>query len=157
MTEFFAANARLIIFLHVFFAVVWIGGMIAIRFSMHRGISMLREPKERLQTTIFGMERFLLMASVAVFVMLLTGIIMMLALKGSPLYSLTHVKSAILTVMAVVFFLVFIKHQAAKKAFLGGDIQKAAASLRPLATFLIPTNIALGVIEIIMGVALRGF
>ena len=118
---------------------------------------MIEEPKVRIQTAIFGLERFLWMALAAVAVMLVTGLIMMSALKTSPLYPLTHIKSTILIVMAALFFTVFFKHKTAKRQFLDGDIPSAAASLRPLAAYLIPVNIALGIVELLLGVILRGY
>ena len=35
MSAFFAEYARIILFIHVLFAVTWIGGMVAIRFALH--------------------------------------------------------------------------------------------------------------------------
>jgi uncharacterized membrane protein len=157
VSDFFAQNAMLIVFLRVLSAVIWIGGMIAMRFSVHRALGMIEEPRVRVQTAVFGLERFLWMAMAALFVLLFTGLIMMLALKASPLYTLTHVKSTILVIMAVIYFTAFFKQKTAKRQFLAGDIPSAAASLKPVAAYLIPTNIALGVVELLLGVILRGY
>jgi putative copper export protein len=36
MTELFWANTELIVFLHVISAVIWVGGMVAMRFAAHQ-------------------------------------------------------------------------------------------------------------------------
>ena len=44
-----------------------------------------------------------------------------------------------------------------QKAFDGGDFLSAKNQLNPLAKYLIPINIFLGIIVVILGITLRGF
>jgi len=50
MVEFFWANTELLVYLHVISAVVWVGGMIAMRFAAHYSFQVL-EPADRLART----------------------------------------------------------------------------------------------------------
>lgn len=52
MSEFFQNYSALIVFLHVISAVIWVGGMIAIRFAIHYSIQEIQEPKLRLERTL---------------------------------------------------------------------------------------------------------
>lgn len=45
----------------------------------------------------------------------------------------------------------------AQKAFNGGDFLSAKNQLNPLAKYLIPINIFLGIVAVILGITLRGF
>lgn len=49
------------------------------------------------------------------------------------------------------------KRDKAQKAFDGGDFSSAKNQLNPLAKYLIPINIFLGIVAVILGITLRGF
>jgi hypothetical protein len=79
-----------------------------------------------------------------------------LELKVSPLYPIVHIKEAIWSVMAVIFTIIYLKRNKAQKLFDEGDFKSAKETLTPLALWMIPTNIALGLIALYLGVTLRG-
>jgi uncharacterized membrane protein len=52
LSEFFNNFSTLIIFLHVLSAIIWIGGMIVIRFAVHYSMQAIEEPKIKLGRTL---------------------------------------------------------------------------------------------------------
>lgn len=159
MESFFASFSSIIIFLHVISAVIWVGGMIAIRFAVHYSMQELEDPKIKLGRTLESLRRFFNMVIPSIIILLLTAIIMIIALgfKGTPLYSFVIAKEAIWTIMAIVFIVIFIKRKQAQKAFDEGNFPIAKQKLLPIASYLIPINILLGLIAIFFGITLRGF
>ena len=159
MTELFNNFSSLIIFLHVISAVLWVGGMIAIRFAVHYSIQNIVEPKIKIERTLENLKRFFNMVIPAILILLITAVIMIIALgfKGTPLYSFVIAKEAIWTVMTIVFIIIYVKRNKAEKAFIEGDFLAAKSNLAPIAKYYIPLNIILGIVAIYLGVTLRGF
>lgn len=159
MSEFFANFSTLIIFLHVLSAIIWIGGMIVIRFGVHYSMQKIEEPKQRLGRTLENLQRFFNMVIVSIVLLLLTAIIMILAIdfKQTSLYSIVILKEAIWIVMTLIFAFIYLKRQKAQKAFDNGDFLNAKNHLEPLAKYLIPINIILGLFAVLFGITLRGF
>ncbi len=159
MTELFNNFSSLIVFLHVISAVLWVGGMIAIRFAVHYSIQNIAEPKIKIERTLENLKRFFNMVIPAILILLITAIIMIIALgfKGTPLYSFVIAKEAIWTIMTIIFITIYIKRNKAEKAFIEGDFLSAKNNLAPIAKYYIPINIILGIVAIYLGVTLRGF
>ena len=159
MSELFNNFSTLIIFLHVISAIVWIGGMIVIRFAVHYSMQNIEEPKIRLGRTLENLKRFFSMVIPSIITLLITAIILILALdfKDTELYKFVIAKEIIWFIMTLIFIIIYIKRDKAQKAFDGGDFLSAKNQLNPLARYLIPINIAFGLVEIYLGIALRGF
>ncbi|MGM0520117.1 MAG: hypothetical protein ACQERD_10795 [Campylobacterota bacterium] len=159
MTMLFENYSTLIVFLHVISAVVWVGGMLAIRFAVHYSMQEVNDPKIKLGRTLETLRRFFNMVIPAILILLLTAIIMIVALgfKGTDLYIIVIIKEIIWTVMTIIFITIYIKRNKASKAFNSGDLPTAKRHLLPIAQYFIPINIVLGVIAIYFGVTLRGF
>ena len=159
MKELFFQFSTLIVFLHVLSAVVWIGGMIAIRFAVHYSMQNIEEPKIKLERTLENLKRFFNLVLPFIALLLVTALILIfgLELKDTPLNKFVHIKEAIWTVMAIIYITVYIKRNKAEKAFLAGDLATTKAQLAPIAKIYIPLNIVLGLIAIYLGVTLRGF
>ena len=159
MTELFNNFSSLIVFLHVISAVIWVGGMIAIRFAVHYSMQEIEEPKIKLGRTLENLRRFFNMVIPAILLLLITAIIMIIALgfKGTELYSIVIIKEAIWTIMTILFITIYIKRNKAQKAFDNGDFANTKKQLIPIATYFIPINIVLGLIAIFLGITLRGF
>jgi uncharacterized membrane protein len=158
MSELFANYSSIIVFLHVIAAVIWVGGMIAIRFAVHYSMQDVTDPKIKLGRTLELLRRFFNMVIPSILLLLITAVIMIIGLnlKGTPVYSLVLIKEAIWTVMTIVFIYIYIKRNKAAKAFEAGELPVAKAHLTPLASYLIPLNIVLGIVAIYLGVNLRG-
>jgi len=159
MESLFANFSGVIVFLHVISAVIWVGGMIAIRFAVHHSMQEIDDPKIKLGRTLESLRRFFNMVIPSIIILLATAIVMILALgfKGTPLYSFVIAKEVIWTIMTIIFIVIFIKRKQAQKAFDEGVLPTAKERLLPIANYLIPINIVLGLIAIFLGVTLRGF
>ena len=159
MIDFFDNYSSIIVFLHVISAVIWVGGMIAIRFAVHYSMQNIEDPKIKLGRTLENLKRFFSMVIPAILTLLITAIIMIIALgfKGTELYSIVIVKEIIWTIMTVIFITIYIKRNKAQKAFDSGDFANAKNNLLPIATYFIPANIILGLIAIFLGITHRGF
>ena len=59
--------------------------------------------------------------------------------------------------MTIIFIFIYMKRNKAQKAFDNKDFATAKNQLAPLAKYLIPINIVLGLLAVILGITLRGF
>ncbi len=159
MTEFFNNFSSIIVFLHVISAVIWVGGMIAIRFAVHYSMQNIEDPKVKLGRTLENLKRFFNIVIPTIITLLITAIIMIIALgfKGTALYNIVIVKEIIWTIMLIIFITIYMKRNKAQKAFDSGDFANTKKQLIPIATYFIPINIILGLVAIFLGITLRGF
>ena len=158
LVDFFINYSSVIVFLHVISAVIWVGGMIAIRFAVHYSMQNIENPKIKLERTLENLKRFFKLVIPSILTLLITAIIMIIGsgFKESTLYSLVIVKELIWSLMTIIFIIIYIKRNKAEKAFLNEDINSTKNNLIPIANYFIPINILLGIIAIFMGVLLRG-
>ena len=159
LIDLFKSYSSIIVFLHVISAVIWVGGMIAIRFAIHYSMQNIEDPKIKLSRTLENLKRFFNMVIPAIATLLITAIIMIITFgfKGTELYNIVIFKEIIWSIMTIIFITIYIKRNKAQKAFDNGDFASAKNNLQPIATYFIPINIALGLIAIFLGVTLRGF
>jgi uncharacterized membrane protein len=174
MTEFFSNYGHLLVFLHVLSAIIWVGGMIAIRAASHpviaRGgvtdaqmlqtkmISEIIEPKQRLGITLQITGRLFNLVIFFIIILFATGLIMAIATGGhhGELKTLFVSKEIIWMIMVVNFIYMYIRRAKAWKLFNKGDIKEAKAKMKWIPNVLLPLNIVLGLIALWMGVSLRG-
>ncbi len=170
MVEFFWANTELLVFLHVISAVVWVGGMIAMRFAAHYSFQQL-EPAQRLPRTAQALGHLFTIVAPFIIVLIVTAVLMAVgwgfraaAVDASGnvidevafgVYQLVHVKEAIWMVMAMNYGYMVWRLVKAKKFLLSDDFPAAKAMLGMIGKYLVPLNIALGLIAIYLGVVLR--
>ena len=159
MSELFANYANFILFVHVFAAIFWVGGMLAIRLAVHPALQHIEDPKIRLARTLEILKNFFSYVILMIVLLLASAVIMAVGLgfKGTPLYNIVLVKEAIWAIMVIVFIIIYIRRNQAEKLFIGGDLAGAKAKLAPISTYLIPLNIALGIAALYFGGTLRGF
>ena len=158
LVDFFNNYSSVIVFLHVISAVIWVGGMIAIRFAVHYSMQNIENPRIKLERTLENLKRFFKLVIPSILTLLITAIIMIIGsgFKESTLYSLVIVKELIWSLMTIIFIIIYIKRNKAEKAFLNEDMNSTKNNLIPIANYFIPINILLGIIAIFMGVLLRG-
>lgn len=174
MSELFANYAHMIVFLHVFSAFVWVGGMIAIRLAVTPVInaggvtseqklqsdvmSMMLQPKQRLGMSLQITGRLLKLVFVFIAILFVTGLIMAVATDGhhGALKSLYLTKEILWTVMALIYAFIYIKRAKAWKLFNQGEMALAKAQMKLVPNLLLPLNIILGLVALWMGVSLRG-
>ncbi|NPA66794.1 MAG: hypothetical protein GXO11_07935 [Epsilonproteobacteria bacterium] len=146
-----------IIFVHVFAAVIWVGGMISMRFAAHYAFIEITSPADRLEKTAIALGR--LFAMVLPFVLLLaaTGAILTIGygIKHTDFHYLTHIKEGIWSVMFINLAMMMIRRKKALKALQNGDHAGAARLLGLIGKYMVPVNIALGIVAILFGVVLR--
>lgn len=140
----------MIVFLHILSAIVWIGGMIAIRFAVHFSVQTIEDTKSKLQTTLLNLKYFFYMVIVCIVMLFITAIIMILALELQGL--MVHLKESIWFIMTIIFVIVFIKRNLAQKYFDEQEYAKAKEQLQPIAKYFIPMNILLGLCALFLGI-----
>ncbi len=159
MKELFLLSPSFVVFLHVLSAIIWIGGMIAVRFAVHYSMQNIAEPKIKLERTLENLQRFFNIVLPFIIILLFTALLLIFGIgfKETPLNKFVHIKEAIWVIMTLIFITVYIKRNKAQKAFELGDMITTKAQLLPIAQYLIPINIVLGLIAVYLGVTLRGF
>ena len=159
MVSLFTEYSAVIVFLHVISAVIWVGGMIAIRVAVHPSLQSIDDAKIKLGKTLQIVGKLFNLVIPFIVILIVTATLMAVGLgfKGTELYWLIHVKEVIWTVMVINFIYMYIKRAKAQKMFDAGDLKGAKMSVSKLPNLLLPINIFLGVLAIFSGVTLRGF
>ena len=157
--NFFNNFASIIIFLHIFSAIIWIGGMIAIRFAVHYAMDEINETKIKLFTITNYLKRFFNIVILAIVVILITAIILIIAkeLKGTSLYPIVYIKEIIWSIMTINFIFIYKKRNKAQIFLLNNNFKEAKKTLAPIAKWMIPLNIVLGVFALFFGIKLNGY
>ncbi len=158
--DFFTDYGRFLVFLHIISAVIWIGGMIVVKFVVSPSMAKIQDPKIKLSRTLEIMQRLLNFAMIFMILIAITGTFMSLGLDfrhSTPsLYILVHIKEAVWTLMALNFIYIYRKRNSAQRQFLKGDLESSAESIFTISNYLLPLNIFLGFVAIYFGVILRG-
>ncbi len=171
MVQLFADYRTPIVFLHVLSAVVWVGGMIAIRFAVHQSCAMIADPKLRMERAVHTLKRLFTIVLPFVIVLIITAVIMAVGLgfraaaldemgnvidaNAMNVYKIVHLKEAIWLVMAINLGAMMFRRNQAQKALANNDLGRAKSMLEVISKYMVPLNIVLGVIAIFIGVFLR--
>ena len=171
MYQLFADHRNLIIFLHVISAVIWVGGMITMRYAAHASCSMIQDPKMRMERAAHALNRLFTLAWPAATVLIITAVIMAVGLGfraaavdelgnviddyAMGLYNIVHIKEAIWMIMAINLGAMMYRRKQAVKALASDNLPRAKAMLEMISKYMVPVNIALGLCAIFMGVVLR--
>jgi uncharacterized membrane protein len=153
MAEFFAEYKTIIVFLHVISAVVWVGGMIAMRFAAHYSFMEIESPGKRLERIAHALKNLFAIVLPFVFMLLITAVLMIkgYALSQSTLGTFAHAKEAIWVVMALNLFAMMYRRSKAQKAIENGEFVVAKDQLGLIGKVMVPVNITLGVVAIFLG------
>jgi uncharacterized membrane protein len=146
-----------IIFIHVISAVVWVGGMISIRFAAHPAFMDIASPQDRLEKIAKTLKRLFILVMPFVLLLALTGAFLAIAYgtKHTSFGYLTHIKEGIWSVMFINLVMMIIRRNKAQKALESGEFASAGQYLGVIGKYMVPVNIALGVSAIAIGVLLR--
>lgn len=171
LVETFAHHRTLIVFLHVLSAVIWVGGMIAIRFATHQSLALINDPKVRLERAAHTLKRLFTIVWPFVIVLISTAVLMAVGLGfraaamdpmgnvideyAMSLYNTVHIKEAIWLIMAINLALMMWRRRKAEQALKVGNIEEAKEMLSLIAKYMVPVNIVLGITAIFIGVVLR--
>ncbi|MDD2906880.1 MAG: hypothetical protein WBK95_07065 [Sulfurimonas sp.] len=156
MQEFFAEYKTLIVFIHVFSAVVWVGGMIAMRYAAHPSFLQIESPAHRMERIAHALKGLFTIVVPFVILLLLTAIIMIKGydLSNTEYATLGHIKEGIWSLMAVNLFVMILRRNRAVRLLNEGNMVGAKFSLELIGKYMVPVNIILGTVAIFLGVAL---
>ena len=156
MGEFFSEYKTIIVFLHVISAVVWVGGMIAMKFAAHPSFMQIESPAHRLERIAHALKGLFTIVVPFVIILLITAVIMSIgySLSQTQFSLIAHAKEGIWSVMAINLFVMILRRNRAVKLLNEGDMAGAKFSLELIGKFMVPVNIILGVIAIFLGVYL---
>jgi len=154
--DFFLENKTIIVFLHVLSAVVWVGGMIAMRYAAHPSFMAIASNQERLSRVVYAMKRLFIIVFPFTIILVLTAVIMLFGydLKNTQYAQLGHIKEGIWSVMFVNYLIMIKRRNRASKLLAQGDVLGAKNSMHLVGTYMIPLNIILGIVAIYLGATL---
>ena len=171
LVEFFADYRTQIVFLHVVSAVVWVGGMIAMKFAAHPAFMSIESPLHRLEKISQALKRLFIIVSPFVIILIITAVIMSVGLgfraaavdaSGNVIddyamyiYNLVHVKEVIWMLMSGNLAIMIFLQSKAQKLLEKGNSTGAKKNLGIIGNYLVPINIVLGLVAIYLGVTLR--
>ena len=156
MSNFFANYTHAIIFLHVFSAIIWIGGMIAIRLVVHPNLQLIEDTRLRLNKTLAIMGNFFNIVIPFIIILFLTAIIMSMGMHVEN-RMIIHIKEAIWMIMAINFTVMYFKRKKAQTFFDNNRLADTKLTLIVIPKILLPINIILGIVALWLGITLRGF
>ncbi|MDY0116622.1 MAG: hypothetical protein RBR59_03475 [Sulfurimonadaceae bacterium] len=158
MESFFIEYKTIVIFLHVISAIVWIGGMVAMRYAAHPSFLEIESPLKRLEHISHALKNLFTIVVPFVIILLVTAVIMIqgYGLSKSSHAILSHAKEALWVVMAINLSIMIYRRNQAEKALIRGDATRAKNQLSPIAKIMVPLNIALGVLAVYLGTSLSG-
>lgn len=153
MQELFLENKTIIVFLHVISAVVWVGGMIAMRFAAHQSFMEIESPAKRLERIAHALKRLFSIVLPFVIVLLITAIFMIkgYGLSQSEFSMLAHAKEGIWSVMFLNLLAMMYRRNKAEKMLDSSDFLGAKNQLGLIGKVMVPLNITLGIIAIFLG------
>lgn len=153
MQEIFAEYKTFIVFLHVISAVVWVGGMVAMRYAAHPSFIEIESPAKRLERIAHALKRLFTIVLPFVIILILTAVVMIkgYSLSQSEFSVLSHAKEGIWSVMFINLIVMMKRRNRAEKALQEGDFALAKNQLELIGKFMVPLNIVLGITAIFIG------
>jgi len=156
MQEFFAEYKTYIVFLHVLSAVVWVGGMIAMKFAAHPSFVQIESPAKRLEHIAMALKGLFTIVVPFVVILLVTAVIMIMGyeLSSTEFATIGHIKEGIWSFMTINLFVMILRRNRAMRLLESGDMVGAKFSLELIGKYMVPLNITLGVVAIFLGSSL---
>ncbi len=153
MTEFFLEYKTYIVFLHVISAVVWVGGMVALRYAAHPSFMEIESPGQRLERVSHALKNLFIIVAPFILILVVTAVIMIkgYAISTTDYKTLGYAKEGIWTVMLIAYLVMVFRRNKAAKALTQGDFVTAKNQLGLIGRFMVPLNITLGTIAIFLG------
>jgi len=151
--DIFLEYKFLIVFLHVISAVVWVGGMIAMRYAAHPSFMDIESPLKRLEHISKALKKLFSIVLPFVIILLVTAIFMIkgYALSDTDFKPLSYAKEGIWTIMFLNLLFMIMKRNKADKLLVEGDTLGAKNQLGLIGKVMVPLNIALGITAIALG------
>ena len=144
-----------LLLLHLLAAMAWVGGMFFAYFCLRPSAAEVLEPPKRLPLWLATLDRFLRYMSLAVLVVLATGVSMLLSAGFQAAPVGWHVMFAVGLVMAVVYAYIHLGLLPKFRAHCGSSTWPAAAQVLNSIRQLVALNLALGVVAVVAAVSGR--
>jgi uncharacterized membrane protein len=154
MENIFSLYHDIVVFVHVVSAVVWVGGMVAIRFVVHYATANIPDTHTKLETNLIILKRFFNLVIVFVIGLLGSAVVMSFSLQDTKLYQTVIHKEIVWVMMTVVFVYIYMLRHKAQKLFDNKEYTQTKTKLSIIPQLFIPINIALGLFAIYLGVGL---
>ncbi len=153
MQEIFLEYKIIIVFLHVISAVVWVGGMVALRYAAQPSLLEIESSAEKLKRISHAIKRFFIILFPFIIILIITAIIMIDAysLLQDEFSVLSYVKVGLWSVMFINYIVAIKRRNRADKMIIEDDFVGAQGQLGPIGKILVPMNIVLGVTAIFIG------
>ena len=153
MGELFLAKKTIIIFLHVISGVVWVGGMVAMRYAAHQSFVQIESPAQRLERIAHALKRLFSIVFPFVLLLIVTAVMMLKGydLSHSDFAPLGHAKEGIWSIMFLNLIVMIKRRNRAQRALEEGDVTLAKTQLEFIGKYQVPANILLGVVAIFLG------
>ncbi len=145
----------MIVFLHIFSAVVWVGGMIAVKMAVHPALQNITDLDVQVARGLEVMDNLFRIVLPFVVTLLITAIMLQIGLGLTG--DLVSIKQGIWTLMFFNFVWMILKRNSGQKKFIMGQTALAKEAIKPISRVMLPINILLGIVAIYLGVSLRGF
>jgi len=171
MTDMFWANTELIVFLHVISAVVWVGGMIAMRFAAHNSFASIEDPRMKLTRIAHALKRLFYIVIPFVIILIITAVLMAVGWdfrnaavdansnvideNAMYMYNLVHLKEVLWMLMAMNLGLMMWLRSKAERLLADDNLRDSQKKLGLIGKYLVPLNILMGIGAIYLGVVLR--
>ena len=154
METFYNDYLFVFLFLHVISAVIWVGGMMAIKVAVHPVMHTIEDEKVMIEKTLNITGKLFNFVFPFIIILFLCALVFFkVGFSGWIVY----LKFAIWGVMAINYCYMYIQRYRALRLFKKGDFAGSKDISKDLPHKLLPLNIFLGIIAIFLGVILRGY
>ncbi|WP_310442064.1 hypothetical protein [Sulfurimonas sp.] len=153
MQDIFLEYKVFIVFLHVISAVVWVGGMIAMRYAAHSSFLEIESPQKRLERIAHALKRLFAIVLPFVIILIVTAVFMIkgYGLSQSDFSPLSHAKEGIWTLMFLNLTVMIFRRNRGERFLNEGNMVGAKNQLELIGKIMVPLNIVLGIVAIFLG------
>ncbi len=153
MQDFFLEHKVIIVFLHVISAVVWVGGMVAMRFAAHQAFLKVESPHKRLENIAYALKRLFNIVLPFVVILIITAVFMIkgYGLSQSDFAPFSHIKEGVWTLMFINLLIMIYRRNRGEMLLNKGDMVGAKEQIELIGKFMVPLNIILGITAIFIG------
>ncbi len=161
MAEWLYQNFSFIILpLHLFSVVIWLGGMVMFVFSIYPSLMQIPNDKMMIRTSYRILRRYFHMLFIFIIFCALTGVVMEIAKhyedRDPTLSAIVGAKEAIWALMFMIFIFAYYKLNDTKNSCIADDVELAKDNIRLIAHYLFAISIFLGLVSLYFGLILRG-
>lgn len=153
MQDIFLEHKTIIVFFHVISAVVWVGGMIAMRYAAHHSFLEIESPQKRLERIAHALKRLFYIVLPFVVTLMVTAVFMIkgYGLNQSDFSALSHAKEGIWSVMFINLIVMILRRNRGERMLNEGNMLGAKNQIELIGKFMVPLNIILGIMAIFLG------